>query len=305
MVGLLTDDAPEVVEGSFVDESLKAHQTDRLYRVRLRTGRAAYVYCLVEHKSWPDRRVPLQLLRYLTRIYTSLPTERESGLLPLVVPLIVYNGGEPWRVASNFAALVDAPAESRGFVPDFRYVLVDLGSIPDERLPRQADLRAGLLGMKYATRPAEQRARLVEVVVAVKSGTVPGLRRATLSYIITTYRAVPREVMVETMKMELPEEWIEAMKVVDQILLEKEKEWARRFRNGKIPVTENVQRFRTLVEEAKAQDMLLKLLAQRFGPVPESVVAQVNEAPLETLDLWFTRVLTAQSLEEVLEESEH
>jgi len=47
VVGLLTDDAPEVVEGSFVDESLKAHQTDRLYRVRLRTGSAAFVYCLV------------------------------------------------------------------------------------------------------------------------------------------------------------------------------------------------------------------------------------------------------------------
>ncbi|MEP7120586.1 MAG: hypothetical protein ABJE95_06745 [Byssovorax sp.] len=48
--------------------------------------------------------------------------------------------------------------------------------------------------------------------------------------------------------------------------------------------------------------MLLKLLSQRFGELPEVTVARVNAAgPLE-LEAWFDRGLTAATLDEVLGE---
>jgi predicted transposase YdaD len=57
------------VEGSFIDEGTRRSQCDRLYRVQLRSGGEAFVYFLIEHKSAPDGRVALQLLRYLARIW--------------------------------------------------------------------------------------------------------------------------------------------------------------------------------------------------------------------------------------------
>jgi hypothetical protein len=46
--------------------------------------------------------------------------------------------------------------------------------------------------------------------------------------------------------------------------------------------------------------LLLKLLQLKFGPLPESVIGRVHSAGIEELDRWGERVLSAQSLEDVL-----
>ena len=48
------------------------------------------------------------------------------------------------------------------------------------------------------------------------------------------------------------------------------------------------------------QEPLLLLLRQRFGRLPAAAVARVDKADAATLDTWFSRVLTAASLDEVL-----
>ena len=72
---------PEMVPGVFIDPSLRWTQTDQLFKVRTKDGSPAYVYCLLEHKSWPDPRVAEQLLRYLTRIWSFIA--RKTPDLPL------------------------------------------------------------------------------------------------------------------------------------------------------------------------------------------------------------------------------
>jgi hypothetical protein len=46
--------------------------------------------------------------------------------------------------------------------------------------------------------------------------------------------------------------------------------------------------------------MLLRLLARRFGELPEDKRKQIESADAETLLEWSERVLTANSLDEVL-----
>ena len=48
--------------------------------------------------------------------------------------------------------------------------------------------------------------------------------------------------------------------------------------------------------------MLLKLLSQRFGALPDDAVARVNAAGQAELEAWFDRVLAARALAEVLGE---
>jgi len=52
--------------------------------------------------------------------------------------------------------------------------------------------------------------------------------------------------------------------------------------------------------EGKREALLLQL-RQRFGRLPAAVVARVGKAEPAELDTWFSRVLTASSLGEMLE----
>ena len=52
--------------------------------------------------------------------------------------------------------------------------------------------------------------------------------------------------------------------------------------------------------EAKGEaNMLLKLLAGRFGTVPEDIRTRIYAASIEELDAWVDAVLSASSLDEV------
>src|SRR3712207_1294937 len=66
---LLAPSAPQLRQGSFVDEALQEHFSDLLYEVQLTKGDTAYIYVLFEHKSYPEPLVALQLLRYMLRIW--------------------------------------------------------------------------------------------------------------------------------------------------------------------------------------------------------------------------------------------
>ncbi len=65
--------------GTFVDENLQDRCSDLLYAARL-SGREALIYVLWEHKSGPEPLTPLQVMRYMVRIWdhhlASLPGGR-------------------------------------------------------------------------------------------------------------------------------------------------------------------------------------------------------------------------------------
>lgn len=74
--GLVANASLEPVPGSFVDGSLHLHQTDALFRARLADGRPAFLYILLEHKSGRDPWTPLQMARYVMRIWTCTRSSR-------------------------------------------------------------------------------------------------------------------------------------------------------------------------------------------------------------------------------------
>ena len=59
-------DTLEVCSGTRIDAELRETQADLLCSVQLR-GRPAFLYVLLEHKSWSDVWTPFQLLVYMVR----------------------------------------------------------------------------------------------------------------------------------------------------------------------------------------------------------------------------------------------
>ena len=54
---------------SFVDKYLKEYYSDLLFKLNLKDGDPAYLYILLEHKSFEEKTAAFQLLRYMIKIW--------------------------------------------------------------------------------------------------------------------------------------------------------------------------------------------------------------------------------------------
>jgi len=63
---------------SFVNESLDEYLTDIVYDCKWKGNFSIKISFLLEHKSYPDKLTPLQLLRYLTEAYTRLLNDKDK-----------------------------------------------------------------------------------------------------------------------------------------------------------------------------------------------------------------------------------
>ncbi|MCG5502102.1 Rpn family recombination-promoting nuclease/putative transposase, partial [Ectothiorhodospira lacustris] len=127
----LTDkmaDDPRPVDGSFIDENLRGTHSDRLFQVALRDGRSAFIYTLIEHKSWPDMGAPLQLMGYRHRIWTRHAQDKPEQLrkLPPIITLLVYHGRTPWNVPTRLIDCIDADEDLLELQRDGGYAVKDL-----------------------------------------------------------------------------------------------------------------------------------------------------------------------------------
>jgi len=68
----------EIVNKIWVDENLKEHRSDAIYRAKLLED-DQWVYLLFEHKSTLDKRVQVQLLRYIVEIWEHMRNRNGQG----------------------------------------------------------------------------------------------------------------------------------------------------------------------------------------------------------------------------------
>jgi len=277
-VAQLADGPPELADASFVDDQLREAVSDRIFRLRVRSREPRGAECLMEHKSAPDPLVPLQLLRYMVCIWDR--AVRAGGgrdELPSIIPLVVYHGAQPWSVSPYFTGLVE-PIQALGLrPPDFEMVVVDLGKIEDAQLSRNPTLLAGLLLLKYSSREAMQRAKLGEILEALRAAA-PGFRPMGLLYIMETYESIDRAHLLGELGRAMPEHEEMAMSTVAQELRAEGKA------EGKA--------------EGRAED-LVRILERRFGGVPVEVQKRVATAKLPELDVWLDRAIDAATIDGV------
>jgi len=154
---------------SFVDEQLRSHFSDLVYRAMTTTATPLAIALLFEHKSYPDEWVDFQILRYAVNIWVQqfeqlqalkkaekLPETTRQKLTPLLV-LLVYHGQAEWKVSLRFARHLagmedpDAPLAKAlaRYVPDFEPYFVNLTAISDEEIRGEVVTRLFVLVLKH------------------------------------------------------------------------------------------------------------------------------------------------------------
>ncbi len=102
-----------------------------------------FVYCLYEHKSYRDSLAPVQLLRYVIRIWYIY---RKGTKLPEVIPVLFYHGIGQWIRSRTVQDLftVEGP-----HIPTFEPIFVDMVRMDKSELHGTARVLLSLLFLKY------------------------------------------------------------------------------------------------------------------------------------------------------------
>ena len=180
-----------VARDSLVPPELRSRHTDLLIRFDQKE-QAGLAFVLFEHKSYPDRWVSLQLLRYLVIIWSREQKRDGKSVrhLPPIMPIVIYHGAKGWNEPREFSELV--PEMTGEHVPHFRPVFVNLATINPEQVNGSLRFMLGLISLKYVQQRLETTAarRLLRLLDAGRQdpATTDLARLAEQMYVQTRSR---------------------------------------------------------------------------------------------------------------------
>lgn len=124
----------ELQPDTFLSATAKAYYTDLLYKVPIH-GKEGFLFLLVEHKSYPERFLPLQIMEYMTQIWRKyVTTHSKAKTLPIIYPVTFYHGKQsPYPYSTRLTDLFDN-REMAEKIWSQTCQLIDMTMIPDEEI---------------------------------------------------------------------------------------------------------------------------------------------------------------------------
>ncbi|MFE8148026.1 Rpn family recombination-promoting nuclease/putative transposase [Brenneria goodwinii] len=205
----------QLESASFIDEELRARVSDMLYSLRTTAGQS-YIYCLIEHQSRPEKLMAFRLLRYSLAAMQQHLTQGHKQL-PLVVPLLFYQGGRsPYPYSLCWLDSFADPSLAQQLYAK-AFPLVDLTVIPDDEI--KTHRRAALLELvqkHIRTRDMLELAR--DIGLLFERWQVPlTQKRALLFYIAQTGNTSRPADFIERVSAPLSTDREEIMTIAQQL----------------------------------------------------------------------------------------
>ena len=188
----------EDVTSRFVHMFTEERDSDVVKRVHIKDDEIPfYLISIIEHKSYVDYNVIIQILRYMVYIWEDYEKEQEkkqAGIsktkgfkYPPVLPIIYYNGVNNWTAATRLSERVFLSDVLGEYIPDFKCIMVQLKDYSKEELLNKKDELSIILMINklyeaadFATMEDDITAEYVEEVI-VKT---PEYLLDTISHII-------------------------------------------------------------------------------------------------------------------------
>lgn len=171
-------DTLEPQKESYLDKKLREQFTDLLFRVNI-NNKEGYVYFLFEHKSYKDRMVIFQVLKYMVEIWESKIKEdkkkrKEVGLsdtgeieIPVILPLVVYHDKGSWNIKRTLGEMIssydDIPDNLKKYIPNFEYLLFDLSQWQKEDIKLQSENMIAIKALSKSRHASREEA--IEILI--------------------------------------------------------------------------------------------------------------------------------------------
>ncbi|ETR66289.1 MAG: transposase YhgA family protein [Candidatus Magnetoglobus multicellularis str. Araruama] len=156
---------------SFISNELKSSQSDLLFKVLTKDCNAVFIYFLLEHKSFVDRWVMLQLLEYIIQICDeqrainkqkrkeirakNIKNEKpenegiDTEYLYPIIPVVFYHGKAEWNLKKDFSELFHKGYIYKKYLPDYTFELINTANYSDDQFKGNVILRVSLMALKH------------------------------------------------------------------------------------------------------------------------------------------------------------
>lgn len=153
------------VSTEFIGPELEKSMVDKLWRVQYHEN-AAHLYILFEFQSNLDSNMAFRMYRYVFRLYDRLYANRSKKnkvILPLVLPVVLYNGRRKWSAHCSLTQMLEscAPLLSE-YQPQQDYFLVDMIN-GGESVPLGKSVVGHMRHMERARTNEEIRSRFTQI----------------------------------------------------------------------------------------------------------------------------------------------
>lgn len=168
----------EPQKDSYLDKQLKEQFTDLLFRVNI-DNRKGYIYFLFEHKSYKDRMVIFQVLKYMIEIWEAkIKEDKEKRRkaeftidgeieIPIILPLVVYHDEGKWNIKKTLGEMIpnyDELSESlKKYIPNFEYLLFDLSEWKKEDIKLQSEHMISIKALSRSRHASKEEA--IEILI--------------------------------------------------------------------------------------------------------------------------------------------
>jgi predicted transposase/invertase (TIGR01784 family) len=217
----------------FVTHDLQELFSDALFRVRLKNAdeEECFVSILLEHKSYPDEYVSVQVLAYLAmgyraQVYRQVQEGKPAPLHP-ILPFVFQHGGRKTWAFRPLRQLIGARYKGLlEYVPHFTTIYADLSAIPDSEIAAttEAWLRATLLTQRYGHSPEALQARFGEIFGAALDVPETNFFRELMVYYMVLTDMSPTKFKDMLKEVSTEKAYRRALALYDEIVAEWQEE---------------------------------------------------------------------------------
>jgi hypothetical protein len=231
----------------------------------------------------------LRMMVYQGLLYQDLIKSGDvltDGLLPPILPIVLYNGKDRWTAVTDVFDLIPAvPGLVEQFKIRAKHLVIDENAYADSELASLKNLVAAVFRIEHPTSPKAMQELLTSLADWLSDR--PDLRRMFGLWVRATLMRRPEYSIL------LPQ--VHDLQELNVVLSDKLEEWALEFKaEGKaVGVQEGLAKGEML--------SLQKLLTKRFGSIPSDITAKISAATLQDIERWFDRAIDASQLTDVFE----
>jgi predicted transposase/invertase (TIGR01784 family) len=277
---------------AFVDDKLREHFSDLLYRVGLQSGGDACVQVLIEHKSYSDKWVHLQTLRYQVLEWER---QRQNGMesLRVIIPFVLHHGASEWSAGQRFSELFEfekGHETLNRYVPDSETLVRDISRFADSELSGDEGVNGLLFVLKHVLQ-GDMRTQLPHAFSLLANQRDEKQAWEQLS--ATAQYLKQAEVVTETEIVEAIQEVETGGEIMETIFDRMERDWTRKGqREGR---KEGLREGR----KEKALEMTLRLLKLKVGRLDEAKREKIHGLSLRQLERLSERLLSFESQDDL------